>query len=59
MKVAEYTPSSLLSLGAQAASELRHDRGVTTNFELHLKECDWRWGKDADTLLRELRTLLV
>ena len=33
--------------------------GVTTNFELHLKECEWRWGKDADTLLRELKTLLV
>jgi len=33
--------------------------GVKTNFELHLKECEWRWGKDPDTILAELRTLLV
>ncbi len=33
--------------------------GVKTNFELHLKECEWRWGKDPDTILAELRKLLV
>lgn len=33
--------------------------GVTKNFDLHLKECEWRWGKDPDTLLQELRTLMV
>jgi len=33
--------------------------GVKTNFELHLKECEWRWGKDPDTILAELRALLV
>jgi transposase-like protein len=33
--------------------------GVKTNFELHLKECEWRWGKDPDRILAELRKLLV
>ncbi len=33
--------------------------GVKVNFELHLKECEWRWGKDPDTILAELRKLLV
>jgi transposase len=33
--------------------------GVRRNFEFHLKECEWRWGKDADTMLRELTRLLV
>ena len=32
--------------------------GVRVNFELHLKECEWRWGKDPDTILAELRQLL-
>jgi transposase len=33
--------------------------GVKANFELHLKECEWRWGKDPNTILAELRILLV
>jgi transposase len=33
--------------------------GVKANFELHLKECEWRWGKDPETILAELRKLLV
>jgi transposase len=33
--------------------------GVKTNFELHIKECEWRWGKNPDTILAELRKLLV
>jgi transposase len=33
--------------------------GVKANFELHLKECEWRWGKDPDMILAELRKLLV
>jgi transposase-like protein len=33
--------------------------GVKINFELHLKECEWRWGKDPDTILAQLRKLLV
>lgn len=32
--------------------------GVKANFELHLKECEWRWGKDADTLSKELRQMM-
>lgn len=33
--------------------------GTRVNFELHLKECEWRWRKDHDTLKRELEALLV
>ncbi|WP_208348965.1 IS1595 family transposase [Pseudaestuariivita rosea] len=28
-------------------------------FELHLKECEWRWGKSVDILEKELKTFLV
>ena len=33
--------------------------GVSKTLELHLKECEWRWGKDAGTLFKELKTLMV
>ena len=33
--------------------------GVKVNFRLHLKECEWRWGKDFDTLVQELKRLMV
>ena len=33
--------------------------GTKKNLDLHLKECEWRWGNDHDTLLQELRTLMV
>ena len=33
--------------------------GVKTNFLLHLKECEWRWGKDFDTMKRSLREMMV
>ena len=33
--------------------------GTVNNFELHLKESEWRWGKDHATLKRELWGLLV
>ena len=33
--------------------------GVKANFEFHLKECEWRWGKEPDTILAELQKLLV
>ena len=32
--------------------------GVKVNFELHLKECEWRWKKDAETLAKELWKIL-
>lgn len=32
--------------------------GVTANFELHLKECEWRWNKDVDELQRHLWSLI-
>ena len=28
-------------------------------FELHLKECEWRWGKSPDKLYNEIRKLLA
>lgn len=33
--------------------------GVRVNFPLHLKQCEWRWGKDFDLLLAELNQLMV
>ncbi len=32
--------------------------GVSKNFDLHLKECEWRWAKTHDTLLKQLRLLV-
>ena len=32
--------------------------GVTANFELHLKECEWRWNQDVDELQRQLWSLI-
>ena len=32
--------------------------GVTKNFDLHLKECEWRWNRNSDELSRELWGLL-
>ena len=28
--------------------------GVKNNFELHLKECEWRWKRNGDNLEKEL-----
>jgi len=33
--------------------------GVSRNFELHLKECEWRRAKNNDTLNKELARLMV
>jgi len=32
--------------------------GTKKNFELHLKECEWRWGKSYDQLEHELYLIL-
>jgi transposase-like protein len=32
--------------------------GVKKNFELHLKECEWRYNKSTGQLVKELRTLI-
>ncbi len=32
--------------------------GVKINFELHIKECEWRWKKDVQTLSKELWAIL-
>jgi transposase-like protein len=33
--------------------------GVKKNFELHLKECEWRYGKSTDRLREELWKMIV
>jgi transposase len=33
--------------------------GVKCNFELHLKECEWRYNKEHDTLEKELWKLII
>jgi len=33
--------------------------GVKKNFELHLKECEWRYGKSIDHLRQELWKMIV
>ena len=33
--------------------------GTRANFELHLKECEWRWRKDQAKMEHELWKLLV
>src|SRR3990167_1753615 len=32
--------------------------GVKVNFELHLKECEWRYGRDFTLLETELKTIV-
>uniref|UniRef100_UPI0027E07B3D IS1595 family transposase n=1 Tax=Neisseria dentiae TaxID=194197 RepID=UPI0027E07B3D len=32
--------------------------GLTKNFDLHLKECEWRWNRNSDELSHELWRLL-
>lgn len=32
--------------------------GVTKNFDLHLKECEWRYGKSYDILKKELEKII-
>lgn len=31
--------------------------GYSKNFELHLKECEWRWNKSEQHLFDELKTI--
>lgn len=33
--------------------------GVKKNFELHLKECEWRYNKSTGQIVKELRTLIT
>ena len=42
-----------------AKRRLAKFNGTPQNFELHLKECEWRWRKDTATLEKELRRLLI
>jgi len=32
--------------------------GVKNNFDLHLKECEWRYGKEYDILKKELEIII-
>lgn len=33
--------------------------GVKVNFDVHLKECEWRWGKSPEKIFADLLKLLV
>ena len=33
--------------------------GTKKNLHLHLKECEWRWGKNPDRIFEELKRLMV
>jgi transposase len=33
--------------------------GVKKNFEIHLKECEWRYNKNTDQLVKELRKFIA
>ncbi|MFH1232459.1 MAG: IS1595 family transposase [Patescibacteria group bacterium] len=41
-----------------AKRRLAKFNGVKKNFELHLKDCEWRYKKDSDILEKELWTIL-
>ena len=47
------------SFWAFTKGRLAKFKGTRANFELHLKECEWRWRKTPDILEQELRRLLV
>ena len=47
------------SFWAFTKGRLAKFKGTRANFELHLKECEWRWRKDYPTLVAELNALLV
>jgi len=36
---------------------LKKFNGVKVNFQLHLKECEWRWKQDPDALLKSLKSI--
>lgn len=33
--------------------------GCQKNFDIHLKECEWRWNKDYDTMLTQIKKMMV
>lgn len=33
--------------------------GVKVNFHLHLKESEWRWNKNTDTMVKQLNQMMV
>lgn len=41
-----------------AKRRLSKFNGVTRNFELHLKECEWRYGKELPELIAELQRMI-
>ena len=36
---------------------LKKFNGVKVNFQLHLKECEWRWKQDPGALLKSLKSI--
>ena len=47
------------SFGSYTKRRFARFNGVKANFELDLKECQWRWDKNPDRILVQLKKLLV
>lgn len=55
---ATVTVNGIESFWSFTKRRLAKFNGFRTNFELHLKECEWRWGKEVIDLEKELWNIL-
>ena len=57
-KGAIITVNGIESFWSFTKRRLAKFNGYTKYFELHLKECEWRWGKSTETLIDELTKIM-
>jgi transposase-like protein len=55
---ATVTVNGIESFWSFTKRRLAKFNGYTKYFELHLKECEWRWGKSTPELVDELKQIL-
>jgi transposase len=55
---ATVTVNGIESFWSFTKRRLSKFNGYSVNFDLHLKECEWRWGKDEVKLLDQLTKIL-
>lgn len=55
---ATITVNGIESFWSFAKRRLAKFNGYSVNFDLHLKECQWRWGKSSTELIDELPKIL-
>jgi transposase len=55
---ATVTVNGIESFWSFTKRRLSKFNGYSVNFDLHLKECEWRWGKDEVQLLDQLTKIL-